>query len=67
MAQQLVALAAETDPAVLVFAHTLPQENASTAILRKLRFTLKGAIEHPEDGVIWEWNAPRGHDQGDQS
>ncbi len=55
MAQQLVALAAETDPAVRVFAHTRPLENASTTILRKSGFVLKGPIDHPEDGTIWLW------------
>jgi ribosomal-protein-alanine N-acetyltransferase len=55
MAQQLIALAAKTDPDVLLFAHTLPQENASTRILRKVTFTLRGPIDHPEDGTMWLW------------
>lgn len=36
-------------------AHTLPQEGASTAILRRLGFAMTGATEHPEDGVVWKW------------
>jgi len=33
----------------------LPEENASTSVLKKLRFRLVGTVEHPEDGLVWEW------------
>lgn len=36
-------------------AHTLPAEGASTTILRKLGFRLRGPIAHPEDGEVWCW------------
>jgi len=36
-------------------AHTLPQEGASTRILRRLGFELLGPIDHPEDGTVWKW------------
>jgi hypothetical protein len=39
----------------MVFAQTLPEENASTAILKKLGFTLVGSVQHPDDGTVWEW------------
>ena len=26
-----------------------------TAILQKLGFALQGPVQHPEDGVVWEW------------
>jgi RimJ/RimL family protein N-acetyltransferase len=55
MAQCLVALARITAPEVSVTAHTLPQENASTRILRKLGFVLMGPTLHAEDGLIWVW------------
>jgi RimJ/RimL family protein N-acetyltransferase len=54
-ARELIAIARRTDPALAIAAQTLPEENASTAILRKLGFRLDGPIVHPEDGVIWEW------------
>ena len=38
-----------------VYAHTLPEESASTAILRRLRFTFVGEVIHPEDGKVWKW------------
>ena len=55
MAEQLVQMAESTDPKVIVFAQTLPEESASTAILRRLNFELLGSVDHPEDGPVWEW------------
>ncbi|MEX0644621.1 MAG: GNAT family N-acetyltransferase [Parvularculaceae bacterium] len=55
MAKRLLNLALKTDASVVVKAHTLPEENASTAILRKLGFSLSGPIIDPEDGEIWVW------------
>jgi ribosomal-protein-alanine N-acetyltransferase len=42
-----------------VIAHTLPDENASTRILRKNGFAFAGGLEHPEDGLIWRWEKRR--------
>jgi [ribosomal protein S5]-alanine N-acetyltransferase len=55
MARELVRIARQEDECLTVFAQTLPEENASTSILKKLGFRLVGAIEHPEDGQVWEW------------
>jgi ribosomal-protein-alanine N-acetyltransferase len=55
MASQLIRLAREKLPAVTVAAQTLPEENASTSVLKNLRFRLAGTLEHPEDGQVWEW------------
>jgi RimJ/RimL family protein N-acetyltransferase len=55
MAGELVRLALERSPGVTVAAQTLPEDNASTSILRKLRFQLIGTVDHPEDGLVWEW------------
>ena len=54
-ARVLVTIARETDPALLIAAQTLPEENASTRILRKLGFRLQGSVQHPQDGEVWEW------------
>ena len=51
----LVAIARLADPSLLIAAQTLPEENASTSILRKLGFQLHGDVHDPEDGDIWEW------------
>ncbi|MCA9071026.1 MAG: GNAT family N-acetyltransferase [Planctomycetaceae bacterium] len=58
MARRLLEIAEETDPDIVVFAQTLPEENASTTILKKLGFVLSGPVEHPEDGTVWEWVHP---------
>lgn len=55
MAAELIRLALDERPAVTVAAQTLPEVNASTSILKKLRFRLVGSVEHPEDGLVWEW------------
>lgn len=61
MGRELLKIAAEAEPRRLrACAHTLPEENASTAILRKLGFTLEGEIVHPEDGRIWKWQQASG-------
>jgi [ribosomal protein S5]-alanine N-acetyltransferase len=38
-----------------IVAQTLPQENASTAVLRKLGFTFVGENFDLNDGKIWDW------------
>lgn len=55
MASELIRIATNKSPGVTVAAQTLPEENASTSILKKLRFRLVGTVEHPEDGLVWEW------------
>ncbi|MGI9166839.1 MAG: GNAT family N-acetyltransferase [Pyrinomonadaceae bacterium] len=55
MATELIRLALEKVPSVIVAAQTLPEENASTSVLKKLRFRLVSTVEHPEDGPVWEW------------
>ena len=54
-ARALIAIAQQADPVLLIAAQTLPEENASTTILRKLGFRLHGSVQHPEDGETWEW------------
>ncbi|MFS8086008.1 MAG: GNAT family N-acetyltransferase [Acidobacteriota bacterium] len=55
MASELIRFAREKMPGVRVAAQTLPEENASTSVLKKLGFRLVETIEHPEDGLVWEW------------
>ena len=61
MAAELIRTATNTMPALIVAAQTLPEDNASTSVLKKLQFRLVGTVDHPEDGLVWEWqlsNAP---------
>ena len=36
-------------------AHTLPEANASTHVLRKCGFEFNGTVVDPEDGTVWRW------------
>src|SRR5258705_2193396 len=55
MASELIRLAWQKMPTVTVAAQTLPEVNASTSVLKKLQFRFVGTVEHPEDGLVWEW------------
>jgi len=55
MASELIHLARDKMSAVTIAAQTLPEENASTSVLKKLRFHLIDTVKHPEDGLVWEW------------
>lgn len=41
-----------------ISAHTLPEENASTAVLRRNGFAHVGAVVDPDDGEVWRWELP---------
>jgi len=55
MATELIRIALDKMPTVTVAAQTLPEENASTSILKRLRFRLVGTAEDPDAGRVWEW------------
>lgn len=48
-------IAQATDKGLTMIAQTLPEENASTSILKKLGFSMIGTVEHPDNGLVWEW------------
>ncbi len=54
-ARALLDIARRTDPSLHVIARTLPEQNASTAILRKLGFTVAGMASDADAGPVWEW------------
>jgi quercetin dioxygenase-like cupin family protein/GNAT superfamily N-acetyltransferase len=61
MARLLVQLAQVTDSSVGIVAQTLPQENASTAILRRLGFNRVGMAHDSDVGEVWEWQMKMTH------
>ena len=55
MVKVLVQVAQQENAKVNITAQTLPEENASTSVLKKLGFEFLGEIEHQEDGLVWDW------------
>lgn len=55
MARALIEIARTADRTIEITAQTLPQPNASNAILRKLGFQFFGTGNDPEEGKVWEW------------
>ena len=55
MARSLIEMARKTQADIVIFAQTRPEENASTAVLRKFGFKNLGEVKSPEDGLVWEW------------
>jgi RimJ/RimL family protein N-acetyltransferase len=42
-----------------VVAHTLAQENASNAVLRKVGMSMVAELPNPEVGTVWKWSIQR--------
>lgn len=55
MARLLTDLALRQPDVRIVRAHTLPEENASVRILRRLQFAHLGTVDDPDDGPVWRW------------
>jgi RimJ/RimL family protein N-acetyltransferase len=58
MAAALVKRARAADSSVLLIAQTLPEENPSTKILKRIGFAWDREVIHPVDGKVWEWRFP---------
>ena len=57
----LVRFAAADDRVRLIRAHTLPELNASSRVLRKCGFVHIGQVVDSEDGPVWRWERPAQH------
>ena len=55
MTGELVKIAHRHSPDVRIIAQTLPEENASTRVLKKNGFTFEQELLHIEDGRVWQW------------
>lgn len=55
MVKELIGIAQKNEMVKLVYAHSLPEKNASTRVLEKCELELKGEIMDPEDGKVWQW------------
>jgi ribosomal-protein-alanine N-acetyltransferase len=54
-ARALVAYAFKNSKVHVVRAHTLPEANASTRVLKKCGFKQVGEVIDPDDGLVWRW------------
>ena len=55
-AAALVAIARAADPALTIWAKTLPVDNGSTRILQRLGFRFTGIVQDHEIGDAWRWD-----------
>jgi RimJ/RimL family protein N-acetyltransferase len=55
MARALIEISRIADRTIELTAQTLPEPNASNAILRKLGFQFLGPVDVPGEGTVWEW------------
>ena len=55
LCQQLVVLCHQHDKKLIIIARTLPENNASTKILRKNGFEFAGPVWDEDEGDVWEW------------
>jgi RimJ/RimL family protein N-acetyltransferase len=53
--RELVLLALQTNPTVIVTARTFEDKNFSARILEKNNFKLLGTVWDEDDGNVWEW------------
>ena len=58
-AAALVSYAFDQESVRLLRAHTMPEPNASTHVLRKNGFHFVGDVIDPEDGPVWRWERTR--------
>lgn len=59
VARGLVDFAFAEPTVKVVLAHTLPQENPSNVLLKKLGFLFDGDVIDPEEGPLWCWRLGR--------
>ena len=59
MAAKLIDMAMASPLVTTVIAHTLPEENASVALLKKIGMKFGGEISDPDDGQVWRWECAK--------
>jgi len=64
-ATELIAIAHQRVPDIIIRAFTLPHENASTRLLNRLAFQRTGLAQDADAGEVWEWRLRVAHRHGD--
>jgi len=60
MARALITMALSSHLVRRVIAHTLPENNPSTSVLRSVGMGFIGEVHDPEDGPVWRWQLESG-------
>jgi [ribosomal protein S5]-alanine N-acetyltransferase len=60
MARALISVAHSSPLVHLVIAHTLPERNPSTSVLRSVGMRFVGEVRDPVDGLVWRWQLESG-------
>ena len=60
MARVLITTALSSHLVRRLIAHTLPENNPSTSVLRSVGMGLVGEVHDPEDGPVWRWQLESG-------
>ena len=55
MARALISIAHSSTDVRHVIAHTLPERNPSTSVLRSVGMRFVGEVWDPDDGLVWRW------------
>lgn len=60
MARALISIAHSSPDVRHVIAHTLPERNPSTSVLRSVGMHFVGEVRDPDDGLVWRWQLESG-------
>jgi len=60
MARALIPIAQSSPLVRHVIAHTLPERNPSTSVLRNVGMRFVDEVQDPEDGPVWRWELESG-------
>jgi hypothetical protein len=60
MARALISIAHSSPVVRHVIAHTLPERNPSTSVLRSVGMSFVGEVWDPDDGLVWRWQLESG-------
>jgi ribosomal-protein-alanine N-acetyltransferase len=60
MARALISVARSSPLVRHVIAHTLPERNPSTSVLRSAGMRFIGEVVDPDDGPVWRWQLESG-------
>jgi ribosomal-protein-alanine N-acetyltransferase len=60
MARALISIARSSPVVRRVIAHTLPERNPSTSVLRSVGMRFVGDVWDPDDGLVWRWQLDSG-------